>query len=332
MTLPDITSNWLIQMVIKDDVRTISAAYGGEGWQPRVRSLREEIGSIWHSCGVNNEWAALRAILVHEPGEELLTLPDPNSVQMLALVDVTIAQLKQRALVKEYQNAGVKVYYVNPSEHFFPNQMFAADLFFMTPEGAVLARPASVIRAGEERWVARRLSDLGVPILGSIHGRGKFEGADAAWLNRNTVLVGRGFRTNDEGAEQLSGLLRTIGVKVIYVQMPKGIMHLMGMLRFADGDLCITRPEASKSAVREALRSHGYKVVSAPDELENIKTMALNFVTLRPRDILMPAGNPVTQSFYENLGITCHTVNVNELIKAAGAVGCLTGILERDTI
>jgi arginine deiminase len=58
--------------------------------------------------------------------------------------------------------------------------------------------------------------------------------------------------------------------------------------------------------------------------------MALNFVTLSPRRILMPAGNPVTQAFYEAAGITCHTVEVDELIRAAGAVGCLTGILERE--
>jgi len=44
---------------------------------------------------------------------------------------------------------------------------------------------------------------------------------------------------------------------------------------------------------------------------------------------LMVDGNPVTQAFYESLGITCHTVEVDELGKAAGAIGCLTGVLER---
>jgi len=44
----------------------------------------------------------------------------------------------------------------------------------------------------------------------------------------------------------------------------------------------------------------------------------------------MATGNPITQSFYEGLGITCHTVEVGELVKAAGAIGCLSGILERE--
>jgi arginine deiminase len=59
---------------------------------------------------------------------------------------------------------------------------------------------------------------------------------------------------------------------------------------------------------------------------------AFNFVCLGPREILMPAGNPETQTYYESLGIKCHTVNVGELRKAAGAIGCLTGIVEREFV
>jgi hypothetical protein len=43
----------------------------------------------------------------------------------------------------------------------------------------------------------------------------------------------------------------------------------------------------------------------------------------------MPSGNPVSRAFYESLGIDCLTVDIPELIKAAGSVGCLTGIVER---
>ena len=39
--------------------------------------------------------------------------------------------------------------------------------------------------------------------------------------------------------------------------------------------------------------------------------------------------NPITQTFYESLDIDCVTTPTNELYKAAGSIGCLTGILER---
>jgi hypothetical protein len=49
----------------------ISAAYGGEGWQPRSRPLRDEVDSIWGSFGMDSEWAPLKAVVLHRPGVEI---------------------------------------------------------------------------------------------------------------------------------------------------------------------------------------------------------------------------------------------------------------------
>jgi hypothetical protein len=46
--------------------------------------------------------------------------------------------------------------------------------------------------------------------------------------------------------------------------------------------------------------------------------------------MLVPAGNPRTRAFFETLGVSVQTVAVDELAKAAGAIGCLTGILARE--
>jgi hypothetical protein len=79
----------------------------------------------------------------------------------------------------------------------------------------------------------------------------------------------------------------------------------------------------------EALRERGFRVLFLPDEAEAARSGALNFVTLGPRQILMAAGNPKMQAFLEAEGVTCHTVPVDELLKAAGGIGCLTGVVER---
>ena len=139
--------------------------------------------------------------------------------------------------------------------------MFCADLFFLTPEGAILGRPASTVRAGEERWVARRLADLGVPIVRSVRGQGTFEGADAMWLDARTVLVGRGLRTNAEGVRQVTATLAEMGVQAIAVDLPWGAMHLMGTLRIADRDLAIAWPGRLAVAAVEAL--HGPRLSRA---------------------------------------------------------------------
>ncbi len=309
-----------------------AAAYGGPGWSPRTASLREEIGRLWGVCGVNSEWATLMAVLLHRPGAELGASADPQAAQMLEPLDVGRAIAQHDALAQAYRDAGVEVHYLDPPAGSAPpNLMFVADLMFATPEGVVLARPASTVRAGEERWVARRLADLGVPILRSVRGRGVFEGADAAWLDAETVLLTTGLRTNAEGASQVASLLAEMGVVVVPVGLPFGAMHLMGTLRFADRDLAIACPGRVPYAAVEALRGRGYRVLFVPDVPGDGRRAALNFVTLGPRRVLMPAGFAATQRFFEAAGIACVTVAVDELLKAAGGIGCLTGVLERDS-
>jgi len=257
-------------------------------------------------------------------------LDDPESAQLLEIPSWELARQQHDAIAQAYREVDVTVHYVEPEGVPSPNQIFCADLFFMTPEGAILARPASTVRAGEERWIARRLADLGIPILRTLRGNAIFEGADAHWLDERTVLIGRGLRTNDEAIVQIASVLNEMNVDVIAVDLPIGTMHLMGILRFLAQDLALAWPYRLAWRAVEALRKRSYQVIYIPDEAESTHRGALNFVTLGPREILLAAGNPITQDFLESQGVICHTVEVAELQKAAGGIGCLTGILKRE--
>jgi arginine deiminase len=307
---------------------TGAAAYGGEGWSPRTGALRDEIGELWGPCGLRDEWGTLRAVLLHRPGAEL-AVPDPDAAQLLAPVDPGRAAAEHDELAEAYRDEGVQVRLVEPASAPTPNLMFCADLFLMTPEGAILGRPASTVRAGEERWIARRLANLGIPIVRTVRGQGTFEGADAMWLDATTVLVGRGLRTNADGAAQVAATLREMGAETIVVDMPWGTMHLMGMLRIPDRDLAIAWPGRLAVTAVQALRARGYRVLFLPEGPTAERNTALNFVTLGPGRILMADGYPVFERFLEKAGLACRTTPVAELRKAAGGIGCLTGILER---
>jgi N-dimethylarginine dimethylaminohydrolase len=311
-----------------------SAAYGGDGWSPRKTRLSEELGKIWSDCGQNSEYAPLKRVLLHPPnGDMLADEGDPDRLQLLAPVDVHRATEQHAAMAAAYAEADITVEWVRPQCSPVPfNLIFMADLFFMTPEGAILARPASVVRAGEERQAAAGLARLGVPILRSVSGGGTFEGADAMWLDPQTVLLARGLRTNEEGIRQVSAVLSEMGIATIVVDLPHGTMHLMGMLRIVDRDLAVAWPKRLAHHAVNQLEERGFMVAFIPDEAEAAGGAALNFVTVAPRHILMPAGNPLTEEFYEFLGITCHAVEVDEIIKAAGAIGCLTAVLARERV
>ena len=312
---------------------SVLPAYGGPGWRPRSAPLRLELGTHWASCGVSTEWHPLRAVLLHRPGTELEAVAsDPQAHLLRSAPNPEGCRSQHDDLARVYREEGVSVHYVEPPTLPPPNQLFVADLMVMTPEGAILARPASEVRAGEERWVARALGDLGIPILRSVRGGGVFEGADLTWLGPRAALLARGLRTNREGAAQVRATLEEMGVEVIETELPPGTMHLMGQIRIVDAGLALAWPGRFPPQAAAALEERGIRVRFLPEDAaaEALRSFALNFVVLGPRRILMPAGNPAAQAFYGQLGIQCRTVEVGELGKAAGSIGCLTGVLERE--
>ncbi len=307
-------------------------AYGGPGWSPRTTSMTEEVGTVWAPCGIDSEYAPLRTVLLHRPGPELAGLSDPDRHLLLARPDPLRAARQHAAVADAYRENGVAIVYVDPAAVPPPNTMFCADLFVMTPAGAILGRPASSIRAGEERWIARRLADVGVPILRSVGGRGTFEGADLAWLTPDQALVGRGLRTNGEGARQVAATLAELGVDTRIVDLSQDTMHLMGDLRFLDRDLACVRTDRLPREALRLLEARGYEVRSLPDDDETTAGHAMNWVTLGPRKVLMPGAAPRTRSLLEEAGVECRTVATDELHKCAGSIGCLTGVLLRDRV
>ena len=309
--------------------RRQAAAFGGPRFAARGTALRQELGRHWARCGVDSEWAPLKAVLMHRPGAELRHSSDPDAVLMLETVDAVQAGVQHDGVASAFKLAGVKVHYVEPDKEPPPNQMFCADQVFMTPEGAIVGRLASSVRAGEERWTARRLAELGIPIVRTVSGSACFEGADAQWLDPDTVLLSRGLRTNAAGASQVAAALTDMGVETIQVDTVPGTMHLMGQLRFVSAGRAALWPGRVPADVEGLLEERGFEVLRMPDEQELEQGLALNFVTLGPDQILMPAGNPRSQAFLEAAGVRCQVTPMTEVAKAAGGIACLTGVLWR---
>jgi len=308
-----------------------TAAYGGEGWSPRVRTHKQELGDLWTDCGIDSEWRPLKAVLVHRPGREM-EIPEGkiNEWQFAEHLDLGRARAEHDFMVEMYRKNGVDVQLLASNPGMTPNQLYCADLFAMTPEGAILARPASTVRAGEERWVAATLAKLGIPVLKVLTGKAVFEGADLMWLDPVTPVIGRGLRSNQYGIDQITTVLSEMGITIRAFDMPFGTMHFMGMLRMVDKDLAFIWPRRTPYPLVTALQDRGVQVLPLPDLDEAMTNMAFNFVVLGPKKIMLPAKNPKTLAFYESSGLECIPIPVDELRKANGAMGCMTGILRRE--
>jgi N-dimethylarginine dimethylaminohydrolase len=301
-----------------------------EEWFARKTVLEIEIADYWGDWGVWSEVSALKSVLMRRPGPEIEQMTDPHFWRWLEAMDPEKARAQHDALAQLYRDHGVDVFYVENMRADRPNAMFMRDSVFMTPEGAILARHAIDVRRGEERFVAETLGKLGVPILKTVHGSGIFEGACAMWVDRQTVIIGTGVRANAEGARQVEETLRTIGVTdFIHFPIPYGHAHVDGLFNFIDHDLAMMFPWQTPYDLWEQLHEKGIEIIEAPSISEVRDRLALNFVAIGPRKLVVPHDVPHTIRLLEKHDVEVIPVDITELRKGWGALHCMTAFLKR---
>lgn len=175
-------------------VSKLNVKVQGERWFPSETKFSDEMKNLWGNWYCDSEIGKLRDVLLRRPGKEIEIVNESNysEFRWKAPMNVEIARQEQDNLAQIYRNNGVRVHYVQEQRDDRPNAMYMRDLVFMTPEGAIVCRPGIAARRGEERYAAKALSDLGVPIVRTINGEGFFDGACAMWVDRHTVILGSG--------------------------------------------------------------------------------------------------------------------------------------------
>lgn len=310
---------------MKQDIDAIP----GERWFPLETDFEVDMPVFWGHWGVSSEVDTLKAVLMRRPGREVEKF-DYQAVRFREAIDPELFRLQHDGLAEIYKANDVKVFYVEYQREDRPNAVFVRDLVFMTPEGAIVGRPAMAERRGEERYASQALATLGVPILRTISADGIFEGANAMWVDRRTVILATGGRTNRSGYEQVEQELRRLGVtEVIHMQIPYGHAHIDGLLNFASHDIAMIHAAQVPYDVCDALKKKGVKLLEAPSQTEAKETLGVNFVALRPGLVVQPDGNPRCREVLEKNGIEVIPVDFSEILKGFGAVHCATAFLKR---
>lgn len=311
---------------------SLPATFGGPGLRPRRSSHQDELrdGRLWHSCGSDSEYGRLRRVLLVEPTGDERFGGSPDAHLMLRWPHPRRLRRQFEALRGAFESLDTEVEVIRDDLCQRPNFLFQRDLFAMTRDGAIVARPASQQRAGEECIVARHLAAERYPVVGSMRGHATLEGADLLWCSPSQLLVGLGSRTNAVAAEQIRRLLAP-EVEIHPVPLPGGTQHLLGILVFLDRDLALVDRDLAPASLVRLLVERGVTPLLLPPEEELRRKRGANLVTVAPRVVVMPAGCPRLRRRLEAHHVRVVEVDVSEYLAAGGGIACATGILHRES-
>ena len=226
---------------------------------------------VWgRTWGCANDVGALRSVLVHRPGAELARVDPTKYIPEIGAwgdreegwywrgpepPDLPRMQAQHDAMVAVLRQEGVEVVEVGSVAPGRYKACSVRDAVIAVSGGAVVCRLGARVRRGEELPATRKLAELGMPILRTIHGTGVLEGGSFAWLDARTAVVGIGTRANEEGARQLEEVLRTQGVELLRVQLPGYRQHIDGVFVMLDVDLALVNPSLIPYPLLERLQA-----------------------------------------------------------------------------
>jgi N-dimethylarginine dimethylaminohydrolase len=245
-----------------------------------------------------------------------------------AAVNYESAMREYDAFVSLLQENVREVNFIPRDDRVGIDSIYVRDASLITDKGAILCNMGKETRRAEPQAVREFYQELGIPILGAIAGDGYVEGGDVVWIGGRTLVVGRGYRTNDEGIRQLRELTADLVDEFIVVPLPhwhgpSDVFHLMSFISPIDHDLALVYSPLLPVPFREWLLSKGIELVDVPDS--EFETMGCNVLAVAPRRCVMLKGNPLTRDLLGAAGAEVFEYEGNEISrKGEGGPTCLT--------
>jgi N-dimethylarginine dimethylaminohydrolase len=289
------------------------------------------------SFGSQSMVAPLRRVIVKRP-EDAFRNAEQIDKQWRNLAYVRPPELDRSSsdharFVDLMAEGGADVLYLPADERTGLDSLYTHDPVLITDRGAIILQMGKSARRGEGLAFSDALGSWNVPILGLIDGEATAEAGDMVWLDHETLLVGRGFRTNAAGIAKLSDMLGPLNVEVIPVELPywngpQDVLHLMSFISLLDANLAVVYRRILPVPLFELLCARGIELVDVPEE--EYCSLACNVLAISPRNVIMVSGNPVTRSRLESAGCSVSEFDGGEIcIPGAGGPTCLTRPLLR---
>jgi dimethylargininase len=223
-------------------------------------------------------------------------------------VDVSLANRQWSGYVAAMNAAGWETIEV-PAAGGCPDGVFVEDTVVAYRDCAVITRPGADVRRPEVDGTEQVVAGLGYTIE-RITAPGTLDGGDVLKV-ADTVYVGRGGRTNDDGISQLRSILGRHGATVVAVPVSK-VLHLKSAVTaLPDGSIVGYPPLVDDAEAFPVFRP-------VPEE------SGAHVVLLGEDRLLMAADCPASATLYRSLGYTPIQVDISEFQKLEGCVTCLS--------
>ena len=311
--------------------------------------LKANWGEEW---GPKSPFGKMRRVLVGRPGTEQHHELIAKDLQLFNLpegaTDFDKMQEEHRSLVQAMEAEGIQVDYLDQGQEFIGTYGIPLRTVPYTREtlvvrgGAIICRPTVAYKKGMEVYHARRLMELGCPILHTIHGEGAWEASNLMWIDDTSVILAVGLRGNMEGLRQVEGVLRSLGVEDIHVaHLPgylgkrehqvggtSGIFHLDMTFGMAYYKIAVLWPGGVGYDTIMWLEDKGVDIIELSDE--ELHVCAPNLLPIAPKKVIVSGiGLNMTKELRKR-GIEVIELDLSEFAKGGGGPTCMTLPLIRD--
>ncbi|WP_025785762.1 dimethylarginine dimethylaminohydrolase family protein [Sporosarcina sp. D27] len=231
-------------------------------------------------------------------------------------------------LVNILEQQGTQIDYLPSSDTVGLDSIYAHDPVKFTPAGALILKSGKKLRQPEANVFKEFLTERGIPIIGELVGDAVSDAGDIVWLDDRTLLVGRGYRTNDEAIRQLKEMTADLVDEFIVVQLPhdqgeEECLHLMSFLSVVDNDLAVVHSPLMPVFLRQLLLQKGFQLIEVPKK--EYDTLGCNVLAIAPRVCVLTNENASTIQQLKDAGATVHVYKGQEIsLLGTGGPTCLT--------
>ena len=279
--------------------------------------------------GVSSMVSRLKTVGMLKP-MEALKRADPNKWHYGQAFDPSRIEKNYFSFIKILNSFDVEILWMTPKNNENADSIFTYDPSFMTQKGAILLSPGKSLRKGEEKIHEEFYKDNNIPIIGQLSELAIAEGGDMFWLDKETLVIGKGFRTNQIAIEQIKSMLSKFNVEVVSFDLPfflgrDACLHMMSLISVVDEKKALAYFSLLPVGLVQLLEEKGYDLIEAPeDEFISSEGLNINVLAIKPGICVMISG-ALEQKSFRKKGVTVYTFDGDALcIGCEGGPTCLT--------